>query len=119
MIFCLVFGFGASEVSRFQTAYRRDGPKRLGEFDVHYKEVYDAAVKQPSRPIYLEDGAWGPAYIHALWYATLEHRPTAEFVYLSPGTKPPPNAVVISTAEPCKECVTIKRSYVYCVYQTP
>ncbi len=119
LVFCLVFAFGTAEASRFQTIYRRDGPKRLGEFDAHYKEAYAAAVAQPSRPIYLEDGGWGPAYIHAFWYATLEHRPTSEFAYLPPGTKPPHNAVVMSTGEPCEKCQVLKRSYVYVVYKAP
>ena len=45
----------------FQNVYRREGPKREFEFDVPYKAAYDAAVAQPQRPIYLQDGKWGPA----------------------------------------------------------
>ena len=74
-------------------------------------------LKQRSRPIYLEDGKWGPAYIHALWYATVEKRPTSQFVHLKPGTRPPAGGVVISSAESCQRCETITRAGVYHVYK--
>jgi hypothetical protein len=106
------------EAYRFQTVFRRDGPKRSFDFDVPYKDAYDAAVKQPARPIYLEDGKWGPAYIHALWYATVEGRPTSQFVHLEPGAKPPAGVVVISSAENCEHCETIMRAGVYHVYKS-
>lgn len=116
---CVLLMFGMVETYWFQTVYRRNGPKREGEFDTHYKPAYDAAVQQPSRPIYLEDGHWGPAYIHALWYATLEKRPITEFSYLESGQKAPHGAVVISTSDVCEKCETIKRSYIYHVYRAP
>jgi hypothetical protein len=106
------------EAYRFQIAFRRDGPKRLFDFDVQYKEAYDTAVKQSARPIYLEDGKWGPAYIHALWYSTVEKRPRSEFVHLKHGTKPPSGKVVISSSETCQNCVTVLRTGVYHVYKT-
>ena len=105
------------EAYRFQIVFRRDGPNRSFEFDVPYKAVYDVATKQPSRPIYLEDGKWGPAYIHALWYATVEGRPTSQFVHLKPGAKPPPGAIVISSEDQCQQCETIVRAGVYHVYK--
>jgi hypothetical protein len=89
----------------------------LFDFDVHYKQAYDAAVKQRARPIYLEDGKWGPAYIHALWYATVEKRPRSEFVHLKPGARPPAGGVVISSADHCSRCETITRAGVYHVYK--
>ena len=106
------------EAYQFQIVFRRDGPMRSFEFDVPYKAAYDAAVKQPSRPIYLEDGKWGPAYIHALWYATVEKRPTSQFVHLKQGTKPPAGVVVISSEDQCQQCETIMRIGVYHVYKT-
>jgi hypothetical protein len=118
LILCSLLALTAVETYRFQTIYRREGPKRGFEFDAPYKEAYDAAVKQPSRPIYLEDGKWGPAYVHALWYATIERRPTSEFANLKPGTRPPPGSVVISSADNCERCETIMRAYVYHVYKT-
>jgi hypothetical protein len=105
------------EAYRFQIVFRRDGPMRSFYFDVPYKAAYDAATKQSARPIYLEDGKWGPAYIHALWYATIEKRPRSEFVHLGPGEKPPPGKVVISTAEGCQRCEPIMATGVYQVYK--
>ena len=118
LILCSVLALTAIEAYRFQTVFRREGPKRSFEFDVPYKAAYVAATKQPARPIYLEDGKWGPAYIHALWYATLEKRPTSEFVHLKPGTRPPAGTVVISSADNCEHCETITRAGVYHVYKS-
>jgi hypothetical protein len=105
------------EAYRYQTVFRSEGPKRSYEFDVTYKAVYDAAVRQPSRPIYLEDGRWGPAYIHALWYAALEKRPRSEFVHLKPGVSAPPGAIVISSGD-CQRCETLLRSSIFQVYKS-
>jgi 4-amino-4-deoxy-L-arabinose transferase-like glycosyltransferase len=113
----LLLALTCVETYRFQTVFRREGPKRLYDFDVPYKEAYDLAVKQPARPIYLEDGKWGPAYIHALWYATLENRPISQFVRLKAGTKPPAGAIVISSADTCEHCQTIQHPGVYLVYK--
>jgi hypothetical protein len=105
------------QAARFQIAFTRDGPKRDYEFDVPYKAVYDAAVAQPARPIYLQDGKWGPAYMHAMWYSTIERRPKSEFVHLSERERPPRGSVVISSAENCRNCEVLKRSGVYLVYR--
>jgi hypothetical protein len=113
----LLLALTCVEAYRFQIVFRREGPKRLFDFDVHYKTAYDAAVKQPARPIYLEDGKWGPAYIHALWYATVEKRPRSQFVHLQPGARPPPGSVVISSAEGCQRCERITQAGVYQVYK--
>ncbi len=101
----------------FQVAFWRDGPKRQFEFDVPYKAVYDAATAQPNRPIYLQDGMWGPAYMDAFWYATVEGRPTSEFIRLADQAKPPSGAIVISSNSSCQNCEIIKRSGVYLLYK--
>ena len=117
-VLTLLLAFTAVEAYRFQVAFRRDGPNRSFDFDVGYKAVYDAATKQPARPIYLEDGKWGPAYIHALWYATVEKRPRSEFVHLAPGAKAPAGKVVISSAEGCQSCQPVTSAGVYQVYKS-
>lgn len=117
-ILCALLALTLFEAYRFQTVFRREGRKRSIDFDVAYKDAYKAAVRQPARPIYLEDGKGGPAYIHALWYAAVEKRPRAEFVYLQPGAKPPAGKVVISTAQNCQGCQTITRAGVYHVYKS-
>lgn len=116
-ILCALLVLTGVETYRFQTVFRRDGPNRLFDFDAGYKTVYQAAVSQPIRPIYLEDGMWGPAYIHAFWYATLEKRPISQFVHLADGARPPAGAMVISSADQCQKCESIARSGVYHFYK--
>jgi hypothetical protein len=116
-ILFLLLGATVLQGARFQAAFRRDGAKRQYEFDVPYKVVYDAAIAQPTRPIYLQDGKWGPAYMHAMWYSTIEGRPRSEFVHLPDRGKAPRGSVVISSAENCQNCEIIKRSGVYFVYR--
>jgi hypothetical protein len=116
-ILLLLLGATVLQGARFQAAFRRDGPKRQYEFDVPYKVVYDAAVAQPSRPIYLQDGKWGPAYMHAMWYSTIEGTPKSEFVHLPDRGKASRGSVVISSAENCQNCEIITRSGVYLVYR--
>ena len=106
-----------SQAIDFQIAFRREGPKREFTFDVPYKALYDAAVSRPERPIYLENGMWGPAYIHANWYATVEGRALSEFVRLSDGAKPPSGAIVLSSNSGCQNCEVIRKSGVYLLYR--
>jgi hypothetical protein len=120
-ILTLLLALTIIEAIRFQTIFRREGPKRGIYFDASYKEAYDAAVAQPSRPIYLIDGYYGPAYMHAFWYATAEGRPTSEFVHLADAAKhpsPPIGGVVISSDQNCQKCEIIKRSGVYLLYRS-
>src|SRR5438128_8918747 len=85
----------------FQIIFWRQGPERYFAFDVLYKAAYDAAVARPERPIYLENGQWGPAYMDAYWYAAVEGRPLSEFVRLPDGAKPPSGAIVLSSNSNC------------------
>jgi hypothetical protein len=101
----------------FQVTYHREGPKRLYEFDAPYKPLYDEAVARPERPIYLENGMWGPAYMTAYWYATVEGRPLSEFVRLPEGARVPSGAIVISSNSDCQNCVPIQKSGVYLLYR--
>ena len=101
----------------FQLTYRREGPERVNEFDVPYKAAYDAAVAQPQRPIYLENGQWGPAYMDAYWYATVEGRPISEFVRLPAGVRPPSGAIVLSSNSECQNCQPIQKSGCYLIYR--
>jgi hypothetical protein len=105
------------EATRFQIVFRRDGPKRGIFFDAPYKEAYEAAVAQSSRPIYLYDSTYGPASMDAYWYATVEGRPRSEFSRLPDGAKPPPGAIVITSEGKCQTCQILKRSGVYLVYR--
>lgn len=124
-VLSVLLALTAVEAVRFHTIFRREGPHREYDFDFHYKAAYDLATAQPARPIYLEDGYWGPAYIHALWYAAMEKRPRSEFVHLSFRSPPPSGGIVISSEKDdllkaaCPTCVIIKQSGLFTVYKKP
>jgi hypothetical protein len=107
----------ALQAMYFQSVFRRDGPQRGYAFDAAYKEVFDAAVALPDRPIYLIDGT-SPAYVHAYWYATLEGRNRADFIHLAEGQPAPLGALVIASEPKCDNCQVIKRSGEYIVYRS-
>lgn len=100
----------------FFRLYYREGEDRGEYFDAAYKPIYDSAVAGPERPIYLVDGYWGPAYIHALWYATLEGRNTGEFVHLPYAERPPAGALVLSSEQECSRCEVIRSEGTYILY---
>ena len=101
----------------FQLIFWRKGLEREFAFDVLYKNAYDAAVARSERPIYLEDGQWGPAYMNAYWYATVEGRSLSQFVHLPQGAKPPPGAIVLSSNSDCQNCEVIKKYLQYELYK--
>ncbi len=105
------------QAAYFQRHFRQEGPLRGYVFDTAYKQVYDVAVAQPDRPIYLVDGYWGPAYIHAYWYATLQGRDKNEFVHLDYGSPPPRGGLVISSEGKCDKCDVIAKHDVYMLYR--
>ncbi|MEO8435021.1 MAG: glycosyltransferase family 39 protein [Pyrinomonadaceae bacterium] len=102
----------------FQWVFHRDGPERAGYFDAAYKEVFDAAMASGRRPIYLVDAS-GPAYIHALWYATVEGKSTAHFIHLENQTLPPSGAMVIGSGQPCSSCTVILAREPFVLYTVP
>jgi hypothetical protein len=101
----------------FQSVFRRDGPDRGWAFDANYKEVYDAAVALPDRPIYLRDGT-EPAYEHAYWYAAVEGRNRSEFIHLDEGKRAPLGSVVIGSEATCVNCQLIRKSGEYILYRS-
>ncbi len=110
-----------AEASFFHWQYQHEGHKRGYVFDEAYKQVYDIAVAQPNRPIYLVDDLQdpgGPAYMHSFWYATLEGRSTDEFIHQSYGAPLPPDVIVISSEQICFDCRMIYRKGDYILYKT-
>lgn len=104
------------EATYFHIQYHDQGTKRGYVFDAAYKRIYEHAVAQPVRPIYLEDGYWGPMYVHSLWYATLGGRARSEFVHLPYGERPPPGSVVISSEKECRGCIVVGREEIFTLY---
>ena len=113
MLLCTI----ALQAIYFQSVYRRDGTDRGWAFDADYKDVYDAAVALPDRPIYLRDGT-EPAYEHAFWYAAVEGRNRSEFIHLDEGRRAPLGSLVIGSEATCANCQLIKRSGEYILYRS-
>lgn len=105
------------QAAHFFFLFNRDGADRGEYFDAGYKTVYDAAVARPERPIYLVDGYWGPAYVHALWYATLEGRDTSELIHMRYGQDPPAGALVVSSEKACTDCDLLFSADGYLLYR--
>ena len=101
----------------FQSVFRREGSQRGYAFDVAYKEVFDAAMAMPDRPIYLVDGT-SPGYVHAYWYATVEGRNRAELIHMEEGIRPPMGALVIGSEANCANCQVIAQSGEYILYRS-
>ncbi len=100
----------------FFFTYQRTGMNRGEYFDAAYQKAYKRAVGMTNRPIYLVDGYWGPAYVHAYWYATLEGRGTDEFVHPAYGEAAPAGSIVLSSERSCTQCLLLSREGEYIVY---
>jgi hypothetical protein len=116
-ILALLAAATVAQAVDFQMIFWRKGLERDFAFDVMYKAAYDAAVARPERPIYLENGMWGPAYMDAYWYATVERRPLSQFVRLPDGAKPPAGAIVLSSNSDCQNCEVIKKYLQFELYR--
>ncbi|MBC7898590.1 MAG: glycosyltransferase family 39 protein [Saprospiraceae bacterium] len=116
-ILALVLIVTLTEASYFHWKYYQEGGKRTDVFDTAYKPLYDTAVSQPVRPIYLVDNYWGPAYIHSFWYSTLEGRRKSEFIHQPYGVRAPAGSIVLSTELNCTDCEMISRGGTYILYK--
>lgn len=93
----------------FRWHFHRAAPTRWHNFDAFYPEVFDAALGEPQRPVYLIDASGAPGYIHAYFYGVMRGLdPAREFVRIPPNQQPPPGALVISTELPCTRCRIIR-----------
>src|SRR5215471_1885180 len=104
------------QVMYFQEVFWREGPNREFVFDVPYKTAFDAALARPERPIYLENGQWGPAYIHAHWYAATQGQSQSQFVTVPAGQSAPRGALVLSSNSNCTNCKLINHFGAYVLY---
>jgi hypothetical protein len=116
-IVALLLAATVAQAVDFQINFWRKGRERYFAFDALYKPLYDVAVARRERPIYLENGQWGPAYMDGYWYATVEGRSISEFVRLPEGAKPPSGAIVLSSNSDCQNCEVIKKSGAYELYR--
>lgn len=108
----------AWEMVSFHSKFRSLGPERRVAFDADYPALLAEALAQPARPIYLKDGAAGPAYIDAFWYATIQGVDLSNFHHLAPDEQIPANAVVLSSDMTCVDCNVIAKKSVYLLFRT-
>jgi 4-amino-4-deoxy-L-arabinose transferase-like glycosyltransferase len=102
----------------FQWQYHNGtySPWRRHLFDADYpQKIFDNAVANGARPIYLADAMSTP-YIQAYWYATLKNVPLSDFVRLAPEESPPQGALVISTEESCSHSHVLAQVEPYTLY---
>lgn len=116
-VLCALLIAALAQALYFQSVFRSEGPKRGYVFDEAYKDIYDTAVAQPDLPIYLIDGT-SPAYVHALWYATVEGRNRAEFVHLKELQRAPKGALVIGSEANCFNCWVLRQNGEYLLYRS-
>lgn len=97
----------------WQTYFIREGRLRGGWFDTGFVEVFDAALAQEQRPIYLLDHT----YYHALWRAKVLGIDEKNFVQLPVGTRPPANSMVMSMEEKCTVCEVVGKFDAFIAYR--
>ncbi len=90
---------------------------RLHVFDADYPTaIFDPALANTHRPIYLSDASGIPGYIQAYWYATLRGVALTNFVHLPSEQTPPVNALVITTKNVCAKCNIVGETPPYTLY---
>ena len=104
----------------FQWQYHAStmAPYRLHTFDADYPALIlpRALNAAGSEPVYLADNPARPAYVQALWYATLWKIPLSKFVSLGFDKPAPEGAAVITTEERCPRCRMLTYSEPYLTY---
>jgi 4-amino-4-deoxy-L-arabinose transferase-like glycosyltransferase len=108
---------GAFFIWKFHT--QPTSERRLHLLDVNYvPAIFEPALAQHSRPIYIADALGVPGYIQAYWQAKLRGIPLTEFVRLSDDALPPKGALTISTEENCHRCKVLAVSSPYLLYMS-
>jgi 4-amino-4-deoxy-L-arabinose transferase-like glycosyltransferase len=102
---------------QWRYAAAANSPWRLHVFDADYaKAIFEPAMANPRRPIYLSDESGIPGYIQAYWYAALRGVPLTNFVHLPIEEQPPLDALVISTKLFCERCRIVGETPPYTLY---
>ncbi len=101
----------------FQAGFRQRGIGRGHLFDESYPIVLEQAFVSEQRPIYLQDGFWGPAYIHAYYFSAVAERDTGDLYHLAPREKPPSGSIVLSSEDKCQECEVLTRRGNYTLFR--
>ncbi len=107
----------AAQAGYFQREFRERGPGRNYLFDLEYPEVFAEAVASEQRPIYLEDGFWGPAYMHAYFYGAAQGIDRSQFIHLTQRERPPAGTLVLSSNDKCLNCTVIMKKGNFLLYR--
>lgn len=100
--------FTAIQAIQFQRLFRTNGvdPARKSVFHESFERVFDRAMAEEGRPIYLHDSG-EPTYILGLWFAAQKGIDKSNFVHLLDRQEPPEGALVISQKTSCSDCQKI------------
>lgn len=108
----------AAQAFYFHAQFRKVGAERIVEYHKAYPDIFAKAIAQSSRPIYLVDGRYGPAYILALWYGTLSGLDLTIFEHLPANEPPPLDSLVLASDQTCTNCEVVAQESVYLLYRT-
>lgn len=115
ILMALTLSQGAFFLWRFQTNPPTERRRHLLDVD-YVSAIFEPALAQSSRPIYIADAIGIPGYIQAYWYATLRGISRSEFMRLPDDVLPPKGALTISTEEECHRCRMLANSSPYLLY---
>ena len=101
----------------FQLQFRDRGPDRGPPFAAAFPAVYARALAEPLRPVHvlLADHD----YVQAYWYGALWGVAPAELAAVAEGSSPPPEALVVTSQEPCSGCRVLAQKEQFVAYVTP
>ena len=115
ILMALTLPQGAFFLWRFHTNPPTERRRHLLDID-YVPAIFEPALAQSSRPIYIADAIGIPGYIQAYWQATLRGVPLAEFKRLPGDVLPPKGELTISTEEDCHRCKVLAVSSPYLLY---
>ena len=108
----------AVQAIQFQILYREIGTneERQNAFHEAYPRIFNKALAEGSRPIYLKDTG-EPDYTHALWNAAVQGVDRSNFVHLLDRQAPPMGALVLSDGSKCDHCDVIANDGTFILYR--
>ncbi len=108
----------AVQAVQFQIRFHEFGVNqtRKGVFHESYPRVFEKAIEDGSRPIYLMD-VGEPVYIFGYWYGAIAGLDRSNFVHLLDRQNPPEGALVITSKGSCTDCQVVYLDGGFLVYR--
>lgn len=116
-LLCVILGLTLYQSFVFHSRFDEAGESRSYVFDGAYPKVLNAALARPERPINLEDGYWGPAYVHAYWYGTILGIDPSNFFHLAERQRPAEGSIVLTSNTTCNSCEILFKEGNYLLYR--